>query len=127
MVKQIALDTNVAIALLNNDKAVLAVLKKYDSICLPVTVCGELIFGAKNSGLSEKNEKKYFAFIESCELLDINMLVAEKYADVRLKLKKAGKPIPENDIWIAATCLVNNIAIFTLDKHFKYVTDATVL
>ena len=127
MVKRIALDTNIAIALLNNDKKVIEQLKKFDSVCLPITVCGELIFGAKNSGLSEKNEKKYLAFIESCEPLDINMLVAEKYADVRLKLKKAGKPIPENDIWIAATCLVINIAIFTLDKHFKYVTDATIL
>ena len=127
MVRQIALDTNVAIALLNNDKKVIERLNKFDSICLPVTVCGELIFGAKNSGLSEKNENKYLAFIESCELLDINMLVAEKYAEVRLQLKKAGTPIPENDIRIAATCLVNSISIFTLDKHFKYITDVTVL
>ncbi len=127
MVKRIALDTNIAIALLNNDKKVIEQLKKFDSVCLPITVCGELIFGAKNSGLSEKNEKKYLAFIESCELLDINMLVAEKYAEIRLKLKKAGKPIPENDVWIAATCQVNSTPILTLDKHFRYIPDIVVL
>jgi tRNA(fMet)-specific endonuclease VapC len=127
MVKRVALDTNTAIGLLNNEKKVLDIIKKFDTICLPVIVCGELIFGARNSGLSEKNEKKYLAFIESCELLDINMIVAGTYADIRLKLKKEGRPIPENDIWIAATCIVNNTPIFTFDKHFRFISEVEIL
>ena len=123
MVKRIALDTNVAIGLLNGKEDIHKHLGKFDTICLPVTVCGELIFGAKNSGLSQKNEKKYLEFINDCELMDINMIVADTYAKVRLQLKKAGKPIPENDIWIASTCIVNNIPLYTLDKHFKEVSD----
>jgi tRNA(fMet)-specific endonuclease VapC len=127
MVKRIALDTNVAIALLNDRSDIIKSLNKFDTICLPVTVCGELIFGAKNSGLSSKNEKKYLEFIDDCELLDINMIVADIYAKIRLQLKKKGRPIPENDLWIAATCLVNNIPLFTLDKHFKEVSELVLI
>jgi tRNA(fMet)-specific endonuclease VapC len=127
MVKRIALDTNTAIALLNGQEAVHKHLSTFDTICLPVTVCGELIFGAKNSGLSQKNEKKYLEFINECELMDINMIVADTYAKVRLQLKKAGKPIPENDIWIAAICIVNSIPLYTLDKHFKEVGDLMLI
>ena len=119
MVKRIALDTNAAIGILNNQSEVYDILSKYDSICLPVTVCGELIFGAKNSKLSAKNEKRYFEFINSTELLEIDLVVAEIYASVRLNLKKKGTPIPENDIWIAAICIANEIPLYTFDKHFQ--------
>jgi tRNA(fMet)-specific endonuclease VapC len=119
MVKRIALDTNAAIALLNNQSGIFSLLGSYDIICLPVTVCGELIYGAKNSKLSAKNEKRYLAFIESCELLDINLVTAETYGSLRLELKKKGRPIPENDIWIAAVCVVNEIPLCTFDKHFQ--------
>ena len=65
MVKRIALDSNTAIALLNGDANTVKIISKYDVICLPITVCDELIFGAKNSKLSAKNETRYFVFIES--------------------------------------------------------------
>lgn len=126
MVTRIALDTNAAIAILNNEKDVYTLLNKYDNICLPVTVCGELLFGAKNSNLSARNEKRYLEFIRSCELLDINFLVAEIYAATRLNLKKKGNPIPENDIWIAATCLANGIPLCTFDKHFKGIKELVI-
>jgi tRNA(fMet)-specific endonuclease VapC len=121
MVKRIAIDTNVAIAVLNNQLPIVESLKKFQVVCLPITVCGELLFGAKNSGLSARNEKKYLSFIESCEILDNHLLVAQTYAEIRLLLKKKGKPIPENDIWIAAACKVNDLPLMTFDKHFKSV------
>ena len=127
MVKRIALDSNTAIALLNGDAVAVKTISKYDVICLPVTVCGELIFGAKNSKLSVKNEAKYFAFMESCEMLDINFAVAETYGNIRLALKKNGTPIPENDIWIAATCIANSTPLFTYDKHFLAVMQLNLL
>ena len=127
MVSRIALDTNAAIAILNNQTGIYDLLDKYDNICLPVTVCGELIFGAKNSRLSAKNEKRYHQFINTCELLNIDFLVAEIYASLRLNLKKKGKPIPENDIWIAATCLANDIPLCTFDKHFQAIKELVVL
>ena len=48
-VKAVALDTNIAIAVLNGQKAVIEKLTAFEMIYLPVTVSGELLFGAKNS------------------------------------------------------------------------------
>jgi tRNA(fMet)-specific endonuclease VapC len=124
MVKgKIALDTNIVIDLLNNKQPVVALLNGYRDIYLPVTVCGELLFGAKNSAKSLENEQKCLDFIRECSLLNINELVAEEYAKTRKVLKTKGRPIPENDIWIAATCIVNNIPLLTFDSDFQHVDD----
>jgi tRNA(fMet)-specific endonuclease VapC len=124
MVKEkIALDTNIVIDVLNNKQNTVAFLNGYQTIYLPITVCGELLFGAKNSAKSRENEQKCHGFISNCNLLNINELIAEEYADTRKKLKDKGKPIPENDIWIAATCIVNNIPLATLDSDFKHITN----
>jgi tRNA(fMet)-specific endonuclease VapC len=55
--------------------------------------------------------------------LNIHELIAQEYAATRKKLKNKGKPIPENDIWIAATCIVNNIPLITNDSDFNHVDD----
>jgi tRNA(fMet)-specific endonuclease VapC len=115
----IALDTNVAVDVSNGKPQVIDLIRQNEFICLPVTVCGELLFGAKNSGNRVNNESKYRTFIESCILLDTNALIAEEYAEIRLALKQKGKPVPENDIWIAAICIVNDITLLSHDKHFE--------
>ncbi len=119
----IALDTNIAVDVLNGKGETIRLLEGYEILCLPVTVCGELLFGAKNSASRTKNENKYRAFIESCVILDSNSLVAQEYAQIRLALKQKGKPIPENDIWIAAACIVNGISLMSHDKHFEISKD----
>jgi tRNA(fMet)-specific endonuclease VapC len=124
---KIALDTNIAIDLLNGKQEVLATLSQFGFIYLPATVCGELLFGAKNSGKQKANELKYKEFIGACLVLETNSLVAEKYAEIRFALKEKGKPIPENDIWIAAICAVNDIPLFTRDTHFEHISGLELL
>ncbi|WP_331059031.1 type II toxin-antitoxin system VapC family toxin [Hymenobacter sp.] len=117
----IALDTNVAVDLLNGKPGIVELLRQFDIIYLPVTVSGELLFGAKNSANRLRNESRYQAFIESCILLDTNALVAETYAEIRLSLKQKGRPIPENDIWIGALCVVHEVPLLSHDRHFEYI------
>jgi tRNA(fMet)-specific endonuclease VapC len=38
-----------------------------------------------------------------------------------LQLKRHGKPIPENDLWIAAICVEHDLPLATVDSHFDYV------
>jgi tRNA(fMet)-specific endonuclease VapC len=128
MVKnKIALDTNIVIDILNNKLKVATLIKEYPILCLPTAVCGELLFGAENSAKKYENKAKYQQFIEYCQLLNINGLVAEQYAITRKKLKDKGRPIPENDIWIAATCIVNNVPLATHDSDFNHVDDLIVV
>jgi tRNA(fMet)-specific endonuclease VapC len=125
--EKIALDTNIVIDIFNNKKNIIDTLNVYQTIYLPVTVCGELLFGAKNSARNQENEQKCIDFINGCHLLNIHELIAQEYAVTRKKLKDKGKPIPENDIWIAATCIVNNIPLVTYDSDFNYVDDLVLV
>ena len=121
--KAVAIDTNVAIDLLNGKKSIIQRLQKFDIVYLPVTVSGELLFGAKNSQKRTANLEIFRNFIGTCEILDINYLVSEVYSDIRLALYKRGKPIPENDLWIAAICIANDLPLLTKDKHFEEITE----
>ena len=119
--EQVALDTNIAIDVLNQVQSIIEELRKYERIYLPVTVSGELLFGAKNSAKRQKNLSRFRAYIGTCEEIPIDNMIAEAYSDIRLSLKQKGTPIPENDIWIAATCQVNGLKLLTRDQHFRRV------
>ena len=127
MMNKVALDTNIVIDILNGKMETSEKIKEYQIIYLPVTVCGELLFGAKNSSKRQQNEPKFQAFIQQCQILEIHEVIAETYAEVRKKLKDKGRPLPENDIWIAATCLANDIPLMSHDKHFKEIEELQLI
>ncbi len=128
MVKKskIALDTNIVTAVLKNETEVVEKLKEY-APCLPVSVCGEFLFGCKNSGKVARNVAAFKALAKDCEILTINEKVADEYSDIRKALKDKGKPIPENDVWIAATCRAYQVPLATRDKHFEEVEGLDLL
>jgi len=116
----VAIDTNVAIAHLR-DKLVLPVSISVEQFALPAVVAGELLFGARNSGRPVENLAYYRDFIYGLEVLEADILAAEYYAEIRLALKQLGRPIPENDMWIAAICQSHQVPLFTLDHHFEQI------
>ncbi len=127
MVKNVAFDTNIVIEILNGSKHTIEKYKNYDQLFIPITVCGELPFGAINSNRKTENLTKFKSFINDCIILSTNLLVAEQYALIRKYLKDKGKPIPENDIWIAATCIVYDISLATKDAHFNYINNLKII
>lgn len=118
---RLAVDTNAVIAYRAGVLEVCDLIEKADVILLPVTVLGELLYGAINSTRSQENEQAVRRFLAQCVLIPIDESIADRYAAVRLELKKAGYPIPENDIWIAATCLEFGVTLLSQDTHFEYV------
>lgn len=113
----VAIDTNIAIAYLKKALVLPASIRS-DDFALPVTVAGEMLFGARNSGRPEANLSAYRSFISDLPPLLLDSTAAEHYAKIRLALKQQGRPIPENDVWIAAICRAHDVALLTFDKHF---------
>lgn len=124
---KIALDTDVSIMFLNGDTNIDAVLLKYSEVCLPAIVVGELVFGALNSKHAEQNLARHRKLIHSAAILAITEASANTYAKIRLALKKKGKPIPENDLWIAATCIEHKLPLTSNDGHFEYIDQFNLL
>ena len=112
------LDTNIVVDYLRDKDDTASMVERYAEICLPTIVCGELLFGATISGNPTKNHSKVIDFIDRSRILVVNLDVAQRYAEVRKHLQIKGKPIPENDIWIAATAQAYGLKLITRDQHF---------
>lgn len=115
----VLLDTNIVIGLFKGDKTIKAFLKTRESIFIPIAVLAELYLGAYRSANSEKHLKQIKNFLTVCIVLIADENTAEKYAVVKTALFTKGTPIPENDIWIAATGLQHSLSLYTNDKHFE--------
>ena len=55
------------------------------------------------------------------QLLNADERTADFFALVFNNLKQSGKPIPVNDIWIAASAMQHGRTLMTLDRHFKHI------
>jgi tRNA(fMet)-specific endonuclease VapC len=118
---RIALNTNIAVQLLNGVPAILHRLSSFAELVLPVPVVGELRYGALNSAHRAQNTAKVEQLVSRCAPIGIDLPTAEVYARVRSELRVKGTPIPENDIWIAAICVQHGLPLMTLDQHLTHV------
>lgn len=116
----VALDTSVAIDVLA-DRAEPLTSQPVAEFLLPVPVVGELRYGALNSRRADENVAEVERLVARCRILDITLATAEVYARLRLDLKKKGKPIPKNDLWIAALCVEHEVKLAAADSHFDAV------
>ncbi|MEI7856629.1 MAG: type II toxin-antitoxin system VapC family toxin [Methanomicrobiales archaeon] len=124
---KLALDTNAVIAYREGISEVCKLVDDADVIILPVTVIGELLYGALNSTKTKNNEKFVHKFAGYSLVIQNDESVATHYAKVRFDLKQRGNPIPENDIWIAAACLDQKVPLISRDDHFKLVPELNVI
>ncbi len=118
---EIALDTSAAVRFLNGDTGITQRVLTLPEIVLPMVTVGELLFGAENSTRPLQNLPRYLEFISACVAIPLGRQTATTYAHTRLALKRKGRPIPMNDIWIAAQCIEHDWILITDDSDFNYV------
>ena len=115
------LDTNIIIGIFKDDEKVLARLRNANSIFIPAIALGELHYGTRKSQRVEENLARIERFLAVNTVLYVDEDTAYWYGIVKEQLRKIGKPIPENDIWIAAIAMQKSITLVTRDKHFEVV------
>ena len=115
------LDTNALSAIADDDRAIAAVLARADLLAVPVIVLGEYRYGI----LQSRNRALYEAWLErlvnDCMVLEVGEPTTHYYAEITLELKRAGTPIPTNDLWISALCRQHNLPLLSRDRHFDLV------
>ncbi|MCK4766626.1 MAG: type II toxin-antitoxin system VapC family toxin [Candidatus Aminicenantes bacterium] len=117
------LDTNIVIALFKNEKPIVRKIRNLGEVYIPVTVVGELYYGAYKSQQVGKNLEKIFDFLADSDILGVSEKTARIYGEIKSRLKKKGRPIPENDIWIAAIARQYELPLVTKDKHFSEIEE----
>jgi tRNA(fMet)-specific endonuclease VapC len=115
------LDTNVIIALFKGDVAVQKNLTEAEKVFIPAIVLGELYYGARKSGRVERNMTQIEEFVGSVPVLACSTGTAREYGIIKNQLRVKGRPIPENDIWIAAVARQRDLVLVSRDDHFAKV------
>jgi predicted nucleic acid-binding protein len=115
------LDTNALSALAEGERGLDPILRNIRVLALPVVVLGEYRYGVLQSRNRSRYENWLMELLERCTILDVDLLTTAHYAVVRAELKRAGKPIPGNDAWIAALARQHALPILSRDRHFDFV------
>ena len=113
------LDTNVILALFAGEPSVQECLEAAAEVFVPSVSIGELCFGARKSGRPAENLARVDEFAVDNVVLSCDIQTARHYGELKAALRAQGRPIPENDIWIAAVALQHNLVLVTSDAHFS--------
>jgi len=121
--KKILIDTNIYSHAMRGDSEVTDLLRKMDDIGISVISVGELYSGFKGGTKESDNRDELESFLDSPRvvLYEVNIDTSDYYSEIIANLKKAGTPIPTNDIWISAVAFQHGLKLFTKDAHFSFV------
>jgi tRNA(fMet)-specific endonuclease VapC len=121
--RAIALDTNAYVAFKRGEGAAVEVCRCADHLLLSATVLGELLAGFACGAQEPRNREELSLFLASprVEFCPSGIETADAYAQIFRDLRRKGRPIPSNDIWIAASCLEQGALLFSFDHHFEQV------
>lgn len=119
------LDTNAVIARLSNDQSIIRRIQSAE-VVVSAIVLGELYFGAEKSARMQSNVAEIERFAQRIRVVSCDNETAKFYGRIRNGLRQKGRPIPENDIWIAATVLQYDLTLLTRDAHFQNVDDLRI-
>jgi tRNA(fMet)-specific endonuclease VapC len=115
------LDTNALSALAEGDSGVGSVLSSTTQVAVPVVALGEYRYGIALSRERSHYEQWLNEVLPTLRVLEIDERTTVFYSAVRGELKKAGTPIPSNDVWIAALCRQHALPLLSRDRHFDAV------
>jgi tRNA(fMet)-specific endonuclease VapC len=114
------LDTNIIIAFFSGEKGVVDRFADAE-VLVPSTALGELYYGARKSAHLGENLAKIEQFAAATEVVSCDAATAWIYGAIRNGLRLKGRPIPENDVWIAAIAVQHGLTLATRDEHFDAV------
>ena len=115
---KVLLDTNIVIALFAGETGVIEKLAEAPSVFIPVITVGELYYGACKSYNKRRNLDKIEEFAARSAILVCDERTARYYGGIKDSLRAKGKPLPENDVWIAALACQHKMMLITRDAHF---------
>lgn len=122
----LVLDTSVVIAALRGVPGIEPRLDRVERLWLPLIALGELELGVELASNRRTQRAALDAFLPAVGVLSLTAETTRHYARLRAALTRAGTPIPENDLWIAAIAVERGWPLATRDGHFAHVGELVV-
>jgi tRNA(fMet)-specific endonuclease VapC len=122
-VRRVLVDTNVLADFFAGDPGTVEVFQRSQQLAINTVVLGELLAGFEAGARAEANRRLLSRFLAASrvKLLSLGSETAEHYADIYAGLRRKGRPIPANDMWIAASAREHGLMVLTRDSHFRQV------
>lgn len=122
--KRLILDTNFYTAFKRSNAEALNVLRQAEYIGVNTVILGELLAGFRCGSREKQNRLELDQFLDSARvhMLEIDETTADFYAQIFFELRQKGRPIPSNDLWLAASALQHGLSLATYDDHFSAIS-----
>ena len=119
--RALAIDTNAYVGFKRGESGIVDAVRHAPLLLLSTVVLGELLAGFAAGTREARNRAELAQFLDSPRLrvVPCGETTADNYALVFAVLRRKGRPIPTNDLWIAASALEHGAALLTLDAHFS--------
>ena len=127
MAGNLLLDTSAVIDLFDGDPAAEQAIANALGLSMAAITLGELLYGAECSNHRSENIAEINEFASSIAVLSCDAVTASQYGSIKHTLRRKGKPLPENDIWIAAVARQHRLTLVTRDAHFKEIPGLSLL
>jgi predicted nucleic acid-binding protein len=120
---KVMLDTNAYSEWKRGNPAVMSIIRRAERVCFSAVVAGELLYGFRRGARFAKNVGELEAFLADpdVDLVEVGRVTADRYARIMDRLRESGRPIPTNDVWIAAQALETGADLVSFDRHFEHV------
>lgn len=127
--RNILIDTNIYVAFKRGNREVIDTLRHVDYIGIDICVLAELYSGFRIGASRQNNIRELEIFLNNSRvhIHTHDVQTADYYSLIFTTLKKKGRPVPTNDIWIAAAALQHGLALYTFDRHFHYIDGLMVM
>jgi tRNA(fMet)-specific endonuclease VapC len=120
---RVLLDTNAYSALVENQPEIGRRVRIAGEVLISTVVLGELLFGFHNGSRYDQNRAVLERFLlePHVRVVTLTFATAERFGEIFTSLRRRGKPIPTNDIWIAAQAIEHESDLLSSDSHFQFV------
>jgi predicted nucleic acid-binding protein len=127
-VTRLLLDSSAYIAFKKRHPAVMEIVSQAELIFISPIVLGELRAGFLQGSKRDRNERELQLFLHAprIRVLALDEETSDRYALIRVTLKKAGTPVAVNDLWIAASAMQHGLPVLTSDRDFQKISQILV-
>ena len=120
---RILLDSNAYTLLMHGHEQAANLARDAEQLLLSAVVVGELLYGFRWGTYFEQNVAQLRAFLDDprASFVPVGLVTADRYGRIAASLRAKGRPIPTNDIWIAAHAMETGADLVSADRHFEHV------
>ena len=120
---RILLDSNAYSLWKRGHGHVAELIRSSGEVLMPIVVVGELLYGFRYGTRAEHNVRELHLFLGNArvDVVATTMTTADRYARIASALRAKGRPIPTNDIWIAAHAMETGADLVSSDQRFSVV------